>query len=561
MNDTVRSIFALTWSAARVYPKGNRGVENVLGGTWRGEPVIARILPLSVAERDFDLALREWRSVVGPANVVDSSPGLDGYRDAYSPLEDNAPQASAAVLPNSVEQVQEVMRIASRYGLPVWPISTGRNLAYGGAAPRMSGTVMLDLKRMNRILEVNDKYCYALVEPGVTYFDLYRHIQEKKLPLWLSVPAPGWGSVLGNALERGLGYTPYGDHFGMQCGMEVVLANGDLMRTGMGAMDKSESWQLFKYGFGPYIDGLFTQSNYGVVTKMGMWLMPAPQDFLSCSIYFENEEDLEQIVEVMRPLKIALAIPNAATIYSAVVKAASLSVRADFYKGEGAMPPDALRKMISELGIGFWNLSFALYGPTQIVEGQWAMLQQAFGQIKGARFQAKRLGDDLTYRDLLQAGVPNMGEFNTLNWVPNSVHMDFSPISALDGAEAVKQYKMISARANQYGFDYFGAFIAGWREMHHIFALGFNKDSQDEKARARKLFAELIDTAAAEGYGEYRTHLAFMDRVAGTYGFNDHAALRFSETIKNAIDPKGIIAPGKQGIWPQRFAAERGKLG
>jgi len=64
-------------------------------------------LPLSVAERDFDLALREWRSVVGPANVVDSSPGLDGYRDAYSPLEDNAPQASAAVLPNSVEQVQE----------------------------------------------------------------------------------------------------------------------------------------------------------------------------------------------------------------------------------------------------------------------------------------------------------------------------------------------------------------------------------------------------------------------------------------------------------------------
>ena len=60
----------------------------------------------------------------------------------------------------------------------------------------------------------------------MTYFDLYRHIQEKKLPLWLSVPAPGWGSVLGNALERGLGYTPYGDHFGMQCGMEVVLANG-----------------------------------------------------------------------------------------------------------------------------------------------------------------------------------------------------------------------------------------------------------------------------------------------------------------------------------------------
>ena len=347
----------------------------------------------------------------------------------------------------------------------------------------------------------------------------------------------------------------------MQCGMEVVLPNGDLMRTGMGAMAKSESWQLFKYGFGPYLDGLFTQSNFGVVTKLGMWLMPAPPDFLSCSVYFEREEDLEQIVEVMRPLKIALAIPNAATIYSAVVKAASLAVRADFWKGEGAMPPDAMRKMISELGIGFWNLSFALYGPTPVIEAQWAMLKEAFGQISGARFAAKRLGDDLHYRDLLQAGIPNMGEFNTLNWLPNSVHMDFSPISAIDGRQAVKQYRMIAEKANRSGFDYFGALIAGWRELHHIFALDFNKDSPEEKARARKLFADLIDTAAAEGWGEYRTHLAFMDRVASTYDFNDRAALRFNETIKNAIDPKGIIAPGKQGIWPQRFAAQRGKLG
>ncbi len=518
------------------------------------------MLPPDLGPREFSRAIAVWRSIVGTEHVVDSSPGLDGYSDAYSPLGATAPRASAAVLPESVEQVQAIVRIANQHGVPLWPISTGRNLAYGGAAPRMDGTVMLDLKRMNRIIEVNDKYCYALVEPGVTYFDLYQHIQDNDLPLWLSVPAPGWGSVLGNTLERGVGYTPYGDHFGMQCGMEIVLPTGELMRTGMGAMPGSESWQLFKYGFGPSFDGMFTQSNYGIVTKLGTWLMPAPEDFLSCSVYFENEEDLEQIVEVMRPLKIALAIPNAATIYSAVVKAASMAVRADFFQGEGAMPRDALRRMISELGIGFWNLSFALYGPTAVVEGQWAMLQQAFGQIAGARFEAKRLGDDLHYRDLLQAGIPNMGEFNTLNWIPNSVHMDFSPISALDGAQAVKQYQMISERANRSGFDYFGAFIAGWREMHHIFALGFNKYNEDEKSRARALFEDLISSAAAEGYGEYRTHLAFMDQVAATYNFNDNASLQFSEKIKNAIDPNGIIAPGKQGIWPARFASRRGTL-
>ncbi len=120
---------------------------------------------------------------------------------------------------------------------------------------------------------------YALVEPGVTYFDLYHYIQEKGLKLWLDVPDPGWGSVVGNALDHGVGYTPYGDHFMMQCGMEVVLANGDVMRTGMGAMPGNNTWQLFKYGFGPYVDGIFSQSNFGIVTKMGIWLMPEPPGY------------------------------------------------------------------------------------------------------------------------------------------------------------------------------------------------------------------------------------------------------------------------------------------
>jgi 4-cresol dehydrogenase (hydroxylating) len=87
---------------------------------------------------------------------------------------------------------------------------------------------------MNRILEVNADFGYALVEPGVSYFDLYEHIQAKGLKLWLDVPDPGWGSVVGNALDHGVGYTPYGDHFGMQCGMEVVLANGEVVRLGLG---------------------------------------------------------------------------------------------------------------------------------------------------------------------------------------------------------------------------------------------------------------------------------------------------------------------------------------
>ena len=86
--------------------------------------------------------------------------------------------------------------------------------------------MILDLHRMNKIIEVDEENAYAIVEPGVSFFDLYEYLKEKGYNLWLSCPALGWGSVLGNTLERGFGYTPGGEHSQQQCGMEVVLANG-----------------------------------------------------------------------------------------------------------------------------------------------------------------------------------------------------------------------------------------------------------------------------------------------------------------------------------------------
>lgn len=99
---------------------------------------------------------------------------------------------------------------------------------------------------MNKIIEINEEYAYAIVEPGVTFFDLYEEIKRRGYKLWPSAPSLGWGSVLGNTLERGFGYTPDGEHSQSQCGMEVVLPNGDLVRTGMGAIEGSSLFPLFK---------------------------------------------------------------------------------------------------------------------------------------------------------------------------------------------------------------------------------------------------------------------------------------------------------------------------
>src|ERR1044071_8720769 len=203
--------------------------------------------PPNVSTADFNRAIAAWKQTVGADWVFTAPEDVALYRDAYSPYwgEPEERVASGAVAPASVEQVQAVVRVANQYKVPLYAISTGRNLAYGGSAPVYSGSVVLDLKRMNRVLEVNERNAYALVEPGVSYFDLYEHITKANLDVWIDPPDPGWGSVVGNALDGGGGWTasPFRDHFGAHCGMEIVLPNGEVVRTGMGALPNSKSWQ------------------------------------------------------------------------------------------------------------------------------------------------------------------------------------------------------------------------------------------------------------------------------------------------------------------------------
>ena len=460
------------------------------------------------------------------------------------------------VAPDGVEEIRQILKIANEYRIPLWPISTGRNFAYGGPAPRKPGHVVLDLKRMNRILEVNEELAYVLVEPGVSYFQLYEYLQKNKIPLWIDPAAPGWGGIVGNTLDHGAGYTPYGDHYMMHCGMEVVLADGTVLRTGQGSLPNTESWQVFQYGFGPVLDGIFTQSNFGICTKMGMWLMPEPPGYRPFLITFPREDDLAAITEIVRPLKVNMVMPGPATTVDLLWEAAVKTTKRQYYTGKGPVPDSVRKKIAEDYKLGMWNFYGALYGPPPMMDNVWKIIEGAFSNIPGAKFyfDDDRRGDPAwDYRVELMRGKPNMTEFGLMNWVGGGGHINFSPISPTTGEDAMKQYQMIRERATEYDFDYIGEFLVGWREMHHIFMLMFDRTSEEERKRAHELFGVLIDDAAAAGYGEYRTHLDFMDQVAATYNWNDNALMKLNERVKDALDPNGILAPGKMGIWPQHM--------
>jgi 4-cresol dehydrogenase (hydroxylating) len=87
--------------------------------------------------------------------------------------------------------------------------------------------------------------------------------------------------------------------------------------------------------------------------------------------------------------------------------------------------------------------------------------------------------------------------------------------------------------------------------------LMFDRDDPAQIDKVRRLFNALVADAKQAGYGEYRTHLDWMDPVAQTFDHNNHAQLRLFEKIKDALDPNGIIAPGKQGVWPAAYRDHR----
>jgi len=530
-------------------------------------------IPPGLTEADFTRAVGEFRQAIGNDWVFTEDADLDLYRDAYSPLWDEAEEkiASAALAPQSAEEVQAVMKIANAYRIPIYPVSTGRNLGYGGSAPVLSGSVVLDLKRMNRIIEVNEANAFALVEPGVSYFDLYRYIQEKKLKLWIDCPDPGWGSVIGNALDHGCGYTtnPYRDHFEAHCGMEVVLANGDLVRTGMGALPNAETWQQFRWGYGPWVDGLFGQSNFGVVTKMGIWLLPEPEAFRSGSVQVMHYNDIHKLVEITARM-MNKGVLNAGTglqspMQFGLGRNPELQQR---YERANEEDVRILDEAAQQTNTPWWSSQFKFYGPPGIINASWDYVKQVFtAEIEGVRFLEQEYFEFPMTQEIIDKsqdenhlGIPSLSVFSlgarsNFNPTGTNGHLGFSPVIPMTGKAVLESQKVLAEVFREMNArTVFNVFPQSYHQRTFVILVGFSVvRDQTTNQRTREIFRRLVQVAAEHGWGEYRTHTAFMDDCAAAYSFNDHALRRLHETLKDAIDPNGIISAGRYGIWPKHL--------
>ena len=522
------------------------------------------VLPTDLTEQALDAALDGFRAAVGAEHVLTDVEQLREFRDPYWFAGWDDYEASAVVQPESVEELQAVVRIANDHGVPLWVSSQGRNNGYGGSSPRVRGAVVVNLRRMNRVLEIDGDAAYAVVEPGVSFFDLYEAVRASGHKLWISVPDLGWGSVIGNTLEYGLGYTPYGEHAANACGLEVVLPDGELVRTGHGrhlerpslARVPAELRAVVRRPLLPveprhrHQDGRLADAGAGVLPAgLGDGAArrrPGP------------------MVDIVRELMLGGSITGYPMILSPVAAASVFTDRAHWHQGEGVLPEEAIERICSELGFGRWTMRFAIHGDEAIVDHRFARVQEAFGRIEGATVIGTKVAGSQVHTienpaERVQAGVPNLELVQMGKWYggENGGHIGFSPAAPLTAEDATRLRDLMRGALAEHGLDYSAALIpTGPRSFINVVLVVFDTSDEDQTRSAFAVSKELVPKAAALGYGEYRAHIDFMDLCAGAYDFNDYASRRLAETIKDALDPNGILMPGKQGVWPRRMRGE-----
>jgi 4-cresol dehydrogenase (hydroxylating) len=487
---------------------------------------------------------------------------------------------------------------AEAQACPVLPASGDRNWGYRSRRDRGQAH---GLGLGNRILDVNRELGYAVIEPGVTQGQLADYLRAHAPELMIDATGAGPdASLVGNTLDRGFGHTPYGDHCGLCCAAEIVLGDGRVLRTGLGALraegDGSvdggpKAEHVYRYGVGPSLDGLFSQANFGVVTRLTVWLMRRPEKIgtFFCQV---DGDALPALVDALARLKQDGVIHNAVHVGNDL-RLISGWRGYPFDRTGGATPlPEGVRaELRKEEGVGVWNAAGAFYGTKAQVRACHAAARRAlkpFGYryLDGTRLRLARcvsamtgwtaagrtlsrqldrfepvwklLHGEPTYdflrgpmwrvRDDDGGPITNLDDTEAgLKWV--------SPLGRAMGADAVAIESILEPIYARHGFDLPITFtLISPRAMIGVTNLSWDLREAAEGEAAAACYAEAVAALLDAGYPPYRAGGEGQRMIAERI---DPVTRDVRSRLKDIFDPRGQIEPGRHGIVNSHAAPAR----
>lgn len=523
-------------------------------------------------------AAEEWARALGFDKVSTDPADLARYGRS---TQDRGTYPCAILYPESREDVRTVLRIASDHRVPVYPISRGKNWGYGDANAPTDGAAILDMSRMNRIVEVNTELAYCVIEPGVSQGQLHDYLDEHHTGLWMDCTGAGAdSSLVGNTLDRGFGHTRYGDHFLTACGMEVVLADGRVLETGFGHYPGAQADRVYRYGVGPALDGLFCQSNLGIVTKIGLWLMPEPEAFAFFYALVDRPDEIAPLVDALRPLRMSGLIGSALHIGNDL-RMLSGKRPYPWDRAGGRTPlPSALREQLRrEEGLGAWNGGGSITGTRAHVKATRREIKRALSRVSRVTFvddaklalgervsgalrrlgPMRRLYGQITHFKPtygLLKGIPADQALIATHWglhqTPDNLLQDplnlgsglmwISPVLPITGRAALEVLGIVEPIFDRFAFDLPATLtMINERSMIGIMNIAYDKNDPAETDRAMACYDAAVAALMSAGYIPYRVGLRGLRKVHR----EGDVFWEVAGQIKRALDPYDIIARGR----------------
>jgi 4-cresol dehydrogenase (hydroxylating) len=534
----------------------------------------------NVRSPDLGSAIRALRARLGEEAVLVGAAAARHYGPGTTGMRRTVP---AILRPDCVAAIVAAVDIARTHGIALYPVSTGHNWGYGDADPVAEGCVVLDLSALDRILDIDAELGLVTLEPGVTQRKLKDFLDNKGLPFL--VPTTGAGphcSLVGNALERGYGITPYADHFAAVTALEAVLADGRIYRSAVQELGGEVVDRAFKWGIGPYLDGLFTQGNLGIVTQMTIALAPRPERIEAFFFGVAHDSGLaaavlaiRRILRDLRGVVGSINLMNARRVLAMIEPYPRAQVG-----GNGILPAAIVADLADKNKVSSWTGVGALYGTSASVKaarrtvrrllrpvanrisfitpGSAASLCRLLQLVPCLRHgrMAKRAGAlDRALR--LMAGEPSETALPLAYW---KSAMRPAPGTGLDPArdgcgliwypplvpmkpESVTRYvELVGGICEAYGIEPLITLTSlSDRCFDSSVPLLFDGRDADQAARARACYRALFEAGRCEGFVPYRMAAHEMDHVVrpGTPFWD------MVDAIKSATDPEQIIAPGR----------------
>jgi glycolate oxidase len=467
--------------------------------------------------------VKELGEAVGSDFVSTNEADLYIYSQDMTQAEPSWPDI--VVTPKAVDEVQAVLGLANREKIPVTPYVSGGNI--GGLAIPLKGGILLDLKRMNRILEVNEVDMYAVIEPGVTFGHMKAYLEKNHPGLMYTYAfSPPSTSVMANALLQGLDNlsTRYGAASHWVSSLEVILPTGELVRIGSCAV--SESWQE-RVPF-PDLAGLFIgwQGATGVVTKMAVSLWPKPKYATQVSLLLMDLESAYKSLLAISRTRIPDDIIGVSFAFERIVKMAAEHRKVASYPAQTTRPGDPEFIVSAEIS---GNTENELKAKIEVIE------EVVKSTLKNGQFEGPQQWPSTTaYFPMQVLDVLSSG--GGLTWVGT-----YGPMS--NWLETVKKG---CALQDKHGFTR-SCYTRLMREGHFValrWLLPFNKEDPEYVQKIRELCSDQLEMVLKKGYIPYKTPVWAIRKLEERA---DPNWVDLHRKVKAMLDPNNIMNPGRWG--------------